>query len=133
MQEIVISSSRKQECIDITAEVKQAVKNSEVKDGICLVYATHATAAVMINENDDPNIGDDFLDALNKLIPAGIWRHDSIDNNGDAHIKAAIVGPSETIPVKDGKLVMGRWQDIFLVDFDGPRSGRRAIVECIGK
>ena len=114
-------------------EVEEIVAKSGVKAGICLVYATHATGAIMINENADPNIGEDFLDALEKLIPQGIWRHDSIDNNGAAHIKAGIIGPSETIPIKDGRLIMGRWQDIFFIDFDGPRSRRRAIVECIGK
>ncbi len=133
MEEIIISSSQKQECIDISHEVEEIVQKSGVEEGICLVYATHATGAIMINENADPNIGEDFLDALEKLVPQGVWRHDSIDNNGAAHIKAGIVGPSETIPIKDGKLVMGRWQDIFFIDFDGPRSRRRAIVECTGK
>ena len=86
-----------------------------------------ATAAVVINENDDPNVCEDVLDALDKLIPAGVWRHDRVDGNAAAHIKSAILGPGETIPVRDGKLVLGTWQAIMLVELDGPRD-RRVIV-----
>lgn len=92
------------------------------------MFVPHATAAVTINENADPNIGEDLQEALGKLIPEGIWRHDRIDDNAAAHIKAAIIGPSETVPVKNGKLVLGTWQSIMLMEFDGPRE-RRVIVQ----
>lgn len=115
------------EVVDITRQVAEIVADSELEVGICNVYVPHATAAVVINENADPNIGNDLLDALTKLIPEGVWRHDRIDNNGAAHIKAAILGPGETIPVRDGRLVLGTWQAIMLVDLDGPRT-RRVIV-----
>jgi secondary thiamine-phosphate synthase enzyme len=88
---------------------------------------THATAAIVINENYDPNVCEDVLDALGKLIPEGVWRHDRVDNNAAAHIKSAILGPGETIPVREGKLVLGTWQAIMLVELDGPRD-RRVVV-----
>ena len=101
-QEIFLSTSKKQELIDITDNVNSIIKKSKIKNGICNIFAAHATAAIIINENYDPNICFDLLDALNKLIPSGIWRHDRIDGNADAHIKSAILGPSETIPIKEG-------------------------------
>jgi secondary thiamine-phosphate synthase enzyme len=121
------------EVIDVTAEVKRAVADSGVRQGICAVYTPHATAAITINENDDPNIGTDFLQALRKMvIEHGGWLHDRVDNNAAAHIKSALVGPSESIPVAEGGLVLGTWQNVFLVEFDGPRAARRVIVTIVG-
>ncbi len=125
--EFHVRSHRKYEILDITTQVADIVRQANMAEGLCSVYVTHATAAVIINENDDPNVCADLLDALDRLIPAGIWRHDRVDNNGAAHIKAAILGPGETIPVRAGKLVLGTWQAIMLVDLDGPRD-RRVIV-----
>lgn len=125
--EFHIRSHRKYEMLDITPQVAKLVRETAVADGICSVYVTHATAAIVINENDDPNVCLDVLDALDKLIPEGVWRHDRVDNNAAAHIKAAILGPGETIPVRDGALVLGTWQAIMLVELDGPRD-RRVIV-----
>jgi secondary thiamine-phosphate synthase enzyme len=122
-----VSTRRKYEVVDITERVARIVAEAELDDAICSVYVPHATAAIVINENDDPNIGDDLLDALGKLVPEGIWRHDRVDDNGAAHIKASILGPGETVPVREGKLLLGRWQAIMLVDFDGPRR-RRVVV-----
>ncbi|MCZ6821709.1 MAG: secondary thiamine-phosphate synthase enzyme YjbQ, partial [Deltaproteobacteria bacterium] len=89
-------------------------------------------AAIAINENDDPNIGVDLLTALDRAIPdhAG-WLHDRIDNNAQAHIKAAILGPSELIPIADGDLLLGTWQGLMLIELDGPRSTRRVAVSLI--
>ena len=83
--------------------------------------------AVIVNENDDPNLCSDILDALDRQIPSGIWRHDRIDDNGAAHIQAAILGPSESVPIAAGRLMLGTWQAIMLVELDGPRE-RRVIV-----
>ena len=91
----------------------------------------HSTAAIIISESYDPNICLDLLDALNGLIPQGKWRHDNIDGNADAHIKASILGPSEMIPIKDGKLQLGRWQSPMVVELDGPRT-RELIVQITG-
>ncbi len=125
--EFHLRSHRKYEMLDITDHVAEIVRQSKMAEGICSVYVTHATAAIVINENDDPNVCVDVLDALDKLIPEGIWRHDRVDNNAAAHIKSALLGPGETIPVRDGKLVLGTWQAIMLVELDGPRD-RRVVV-----
>jgi secondary thiamine-phosphate synthase enzyme len=125
--EFHIRSQRKYQMLDITGQVADIVRQSNLPEAICSVYVTHATAAVVINENDDPNVCEDVLDALAKLIPEGVWRHDRVDNNAAAHIKSAILGPGETVPVRAGKLVLGTWQAIMLVELDGPRD-RRVIV-----
>ncbi|MCD6576170.1 MAG: YjbQ family protein [Nanoarchaeota archaeon] len=127
--EITLPTSKKYELIDITEKVARFVK--DIKDGICLVYTPHATAGIIINENWDESVQDDFINLLNKLIPEGKWKHDKIDGNGAAHLKASIVGPSEMIPVKDGKLQLGRWQNIFFCEFDGPRKERKIIVKVV--
>lgn len=127
-----ISTSKKHELIDITGKISDIIKKSKIKDGVCNVFAAHATAAIIINENYDPNICLDLLDALNKLVPAGIWRHDRIDGNADAHIKSAILGPQETIPIKNNELSLGRWQSVMFVELDGPRNNRKIIVTVLG-
>jgi len=119
MQEIIIiSTSKKQELIDITDEINTIVRKSIVNEGLCIVFAMHATAAIIINENADPNICLDTIDALNKLIKEGIWRHDKLDGNAASHIKSTILGPSETIPIKNNELQLGTWQAISLVELD---------------
>ena len=120
------STDRKEALYDITEDVRSVLKKSEVKNGIVHVYVRHATAAIMIQENWDESVQNDVINLLKKVIPAGIWQHDAQDNNGDAHLKSGLVGPSETIPVVSGDLALGRWQNIFLCEFDGPR--KREIV-----
>lgn len=132
-EDIVLSTSKKQELVDITDKVNNIIKRSKIRNGICSAFTAHATAAIIINENYDPNICLDLLDALNKLIPSGVWRHDRIDGNADAHIKSAILGPSETIPIKNGQLDLGRWQSLMFVELDGPRSNRKIIVTIVGE
>ena len=132
MQEtITISTSKKQELIDITNKVSAIVKKSNVKEGLCIIYVMHATAAIIINENADPDICLDTIDALNDLIPAGKWRHDRLDGNADAHIKSTILGPSETIPINNGELQLGTWQSPMLVELDGPRN-RDIMITIVG-
>lgn len=133
MQEITtISTSKKQELVDITDIVNAIVHKSKVKEGLCNVFAMHATAAIIINENADPNICLDTIDALNSLVEEGVWRHDIIDNNAASHIKSTILGPSETIPIKNGKMQLGTWQAISLFEFDGPRPNRKFVVTILG-
>lgn len=127
--ELRIQTSKRSQAIDITPQVAEAVKKLGVSEGICHVYIAHTTASITINENADPNIGVDLLKALDRLIPEGIWKHDEIDDNGAAHVKASLVGPSETIPVRHGKLLLGTWQAVMLVEFDGPR--RRQLVVSV--
>ena len=128
MAEFTIRTKAVQEMLDITARVAEVVKVAGVRDGICVIYVPHATAAVVINENADPNVCADILDALTGLIPEGKWRHDRIDNNAAAHIKATILGPSAAVPVRNGRLALGTWQSVMLVELDGPRE-RTVIVE----
>ena len=124
-----VSSNQKHQVLDVTDEVARIVKSAAVKDGLCGVYIPHATAAITVNENDDPNIGVDLMRALGKMIPEHDgWLHDRVDDNAASHIKAAIVGPSVTIPIIDGKMALGTWQNVFVCEFDGPRSSRKVIV-----
>ena len=128
MPDLKIHTQKTQEMVDITAQVAEVVRQAGVRTGLCMVYVPHATAAVVINENADPNVCQDILDALGRMVPEGAWRHDRVDNNAAAHIKATILGPSETVPVRDGSLQLGTWQSLMLVEFDGPRE-RTLIVE----
>jgi len=125
---LTISTTKKNELIDITPQIEEIVRKSKIREGICVIYTPHATTAIIINENYDPHVMDDVLDALHKLIPEGKWQHDRIDNNAAAHIKSAIIGPSQTIPIKDSKLMLGQWQAIMFADFDGPRNKRQIII-----
>ena len=128
-----ISTQRKRELVDITERVREEVRRSAIGNGLCALYAQGATAALMIQENDDPNITLDVLDCLEGVAPQGRWRHDRVDDNGSAHIQAGLVGPSEVIPIRDGQLGLSTWQNIFLCDFDGPRNRRTVIVTIQGE
>ncbi len=130
---VEVRSERERELVDITELVRAQVRRSEVRDGTCALYAQGATAALMVQENDDPNITLDVLDCLEGIAPAGRWRHDRVDNNGSAHIQAGIVGPSEVIPIRDGRLALSTWQNVFLCDFDGPRRCRTVLVTIQGE
>jgi secondary thiamine-phosphate synthase enzyme len=131
IKEIHTHTTEKNDVININDYVESFVKGSGIKSGTCLIYVPHATAAIIINENDDPEIQNDFLESLNRIIPSnGKYRHDRIDGNGAAHIKAAILGPSETVPISNGKLMLGQWQSIMLAEFDGPKD-RKIIVQIM--
>lgn len=127
MYTIEIKTHRREELIDITDQVKGCLKRSGVQNGLINVYAQGATAAIMIQENWDDSVQTDVVNLLGKLIPRGVWLHDKQDGNGDSHLKAGLVGPSECIPVIDGQLGLSTWQNIFFCEFDGPRSIRKII------
>ena len=127
-EKISLETKKRNELIDITDKIQEIVAKNKAKEGTCLVFVQHATAAVMLFENADPALCDDFIEHMQKTIPQGIWKHDKIDGNGDAHIKSGIVGCSETIPIKDGKLGLGTWQGITLCEFDGPRKRTITVV-----
>jgi len=127
-----IGTSQRLECVEITGQVREIVRSSGVHRGLCHVMVLHATAAVIVNENDDPNIGVDLQRALRQAIPDHAdWLHDRVDSNAAAHIKASILGPSETVPIENGDLLLGRWQGIMVVELDGPRSRRQIAVTVI--
>lgn len=105
---------------DITAEVKRAVADTGVRNGICVLFVPHTTGAVTINENADPDVVRDFLYEIDKVVPWNDgYRH--YEGNSAAHLKASMIGFSETILIEDGKLVLGTWQGIYFTEFDGPR------------
>ncbi len=129
---ISLETANREELVDITARVAGAVEKSGIAEGLVSVYAHGATAAVMIQENWDASVPEDVVHFLGNLIPRGVWLHDRQDGNGDAHLKAGLVGPSETIPVIEGKIGLSTWQGIFFCEFDGPRSPRRVICTVLG-
>jgi len=134
MQRTIIISTASGNCLyDITEEVKKIVRESGIMEGVVSVYARGSTAAVMIQENWDNSVQTDVVNLLGKLIPHGVWEHDRQDNNGDSHLKAGLVGPSETIPVINGEPGLSTWQNIFLCEFDGPRSRREVVVTVLGE
>lgn len=132
MQDIIQISTHDQNGLyDITSQVKASVRKSGIRNGMVSVYVQGATAAIMIQENWDQSVQSDVISLLRKLIPAGVWEHDAQDDNGDAHLKAGLVGPSETVPILNGELGLSTWQNIFLCEFDGPRSTRRIVVTVV--
>jgi len=133
MHETIHLSTRSREVlVDITGQVEDLVRRSGIRDGLVNIYAQGATAAVMIQENWDESVQTDVVELLRKLVPQGVWRHDAQDGNGDAHLKAGLVGPSESIPLIEGQLGLSRWQNIFFCEWDGPRSDRRVVVSVMG-
>ena len=125
-----LTTREREQLVDITDDVRRAVRESDVQDGLCALYARGATAAIMIQENWDESVPLDVVELLRKLVPRGAWLHDAQDGNGDAHLQAGLVGPSETIPIADGELGLSRWQGIFFCEFDGPRPTREVVTRC---
>jgi secondary thiamine-phosphate synthase enzyme len=116
-----VSSSKKSELIDITRQVKEIVEKKRVRSGLCIIYVPHTTAGVTLNENTDPHVAQDILMGLDKVVPF----HDRYlhsEGNSPAHIKASLIGCSETVLVESGELVLGTWQGIYFCEFDGPRN-----------
>jgi len=116
-----IATRARVEMVDITRTISEAVIHSGVMEGICLVYVPHTTAGVMINENADPDVTADIVRELNQVIPfEDHYRHG--EGNSAAHIKSSLIGPSVTIPIQAGRLLLGTWQAIYFGEFDGPRT-----------
>ena len=131
MHTIKVSSHAREELVEFTDEVQKKLRESGATDGVCFLFVQHTTAGLTINENADPDVPSDMLLALRKLIPQhGMgFRHG--EENSDAHIKTSLVGTSLAVPFKEGKLLLGRWQGIFLCEFDGGREeNMMMIVSC---
>jgi len=127
VKEINVPTKGRTELVDITRQVQRVVAESGVQDGVCHAYVPHTTAGLTINENADPSVREDILMELNKTIPLeDNYKHR--EGNAAAHIKATIVGSSETLLVERGRLVLGTWQGLFFCEFDGPRS-RRVLIK----
>jgi len=126
-----VRSRGREELVEFTDEVKRVLRESGAREGACVLYVGHTTAGVTVNEKADPDVPRDMLHALRTLIPQHGMGFQHGEENSDAHIKASLVGPSVTIPVADGELLLGGWQGIFLCEFDGPRE-REVVMSIIG-
>jgi secondary thiamine-phosphate synthase enzyme len=127
METLRVKTGRRTQFVDVTAAVERVVKEAGVASGVCYVYVPHTTAGVTINEHADPDVASDLEGIFDRLVPhAGPYRHS--EGNTDSHAKAVMVGASQMIFVEDGRLLLGRWQGIFLCEFDGPRE-RKIFVK----
>ncbi len=126
-----ISTDAREALFDITERVKKTVSDSGLENGLVNVYSQGATAAIMIQEGWDNSVQSDVITFLARIIPQGIWEHDKQDGNADAHLKAGLVGPGESIPLINGKLGLSTWQNIFFCEFDGPRNKRSIIITIL--
>jgi secondary thiamine-phosphate synthase enzyme len=129
MDVIEVASQRRRQLVDVTSFVQEAVAASEIEEGLCHVAVPHTTAAVLLNENADPAVGEDILAALAAMLPDIAWRHS--EGNSDAHFLSSLVGYSVTIPITESEMALGRWQAIYLLELDGPRR-RELWITCIG-
>lgn len=141
MEEFNVSTKNRYQLIDITEKVEEIVRESKIKDGLILVFAPHSTAGIVLTENEE-GLKEDWLKVLKKLVsgfdPEGkpsasyeaSFQHNRIDDNADSHILSGLVGQGKTLAVKDRKLILGTWQQIFLAEFDGPRD-RKIIIEIL--
>ncbi|MBF0254425.1 MAG: YjbQ family protein [Candidatus Omnitrophica bacterium] len=129
MKTFSIRSKKTEEFIDITREVREAVRESGVQEGWCVVYTPHTTAAVTVNENADPDVPRDMLHGLGRMVPESGYHHG--EGNSPAHIKSSLVGCDQTVLIRGGEPVLGTWQGIYFCEFDGPRN-RKFIVGLHG-
>jgi secondary thiamine-phosphate synthase enzyme len=126
-RKIYVKTKKAEECIDITSQVGRIVTEAGVQEGLCHVYSRHTTAGIMINEGFDPDVADDLMEYMRQQVPKDKnYRH--AEGNSDAHIKLALSGSNQMIPVEDGSLGLGTWQRIFLCEFDGPRERRVTVM-----
>lgn len=126
IKEFSISSKDHYQLVDITPEVEGIVADSGIKDGLCLVFVPHSTAAIVLTENEE-GLKKDWLAVLKKLVSGFDFLHDRIDNNADSHILSGLLGQGKTLPIEKGRLIRGTWQQIFLVELDGPRERRVSV------
>lgn len=129
-KEFDISTQKRYQLVDVTGSVEEIVGKSGIKGGQVLVFVPHSTAAVLLTENEE-GLKQDFLDVFKKLVSGFDFRHNHIDNNADSHILSGLVGQAKILPVEDGRIIRGTWQQIFLAEFDGPKT-RRMVIDVIG-
>ena len=130
---LVAKSSSRRQLIDLTSEVTRFVESAGVKEGICIVSVPHATAAILATEHET-GLLNDLLDRIETFFPQSArYGHNAIDDNADAHLAAAFIGHSRNFPIINGNLVRGTWQNIFLVELDGPRSRREVVLQALGE
>ena len=127
--EITIKTDQRYQLIDITNQVEEAVAKSKTKDGLCLIFVPHSTAAIILTENES-GLKKDWLKILKKMVEGEKFEHNRIDNNADSHILSGLLGQGKVLPIENGQLIIGTWQQIFLVELDGPRT-RRVTIKVI--
>jgi len=125
-----VKTTKKTSIVNITPLVKEEVKKSGVKSGLCLIYVPHTTCAVFINEGADPDVVRDITYMLEKLIPWDDRNYTHAEGNSAAHIRSSIIGNSRIVPIEGGELMLGTWESIFLAEFDGPRE-RKVIIKTM--
>jgi secondary thiamine-phosphate synthase enzyme len=130
MDMITLDTSKREELVDITRQVRDAVAKSGVRDGVCHLWCEHTTAGLTVNENADPDVKRDILMALSKIV-SDAWPYSHAEGNSPAHLKSSLMGCSLLVPVSGGELVLGTWQGLLFAEFDGPRRGRRVAVAVI--
>jgi secondary thiamine-phosphate synthase enzyme len=131
VNEFSFSTSSEIELVNITAKVAAIVGKTKAKEGAALVFAPHATGAILICE-DEEGLKKDLIAHVKKMFPKGAgYAHDRIDDNAHSHLASSFLGCEQTIPVKDGKLCLGTWQSIFFLETDGPRTNRRVLVRLL--
>ncbi len=129
---LTLKSSGRRQLIDLTSDVELFVRESGVRDGICMVSVPHATAAIIANEHET-GLLDDLLHKIETLFPkSAAYSHNAIDDNADSHLASAFLGHAKTFPIMNHKIIRGTWQNIFFVELDGPRSRRDVVLQAIG-
>lgn len=131
MEKFDVRTRKRSEMVEITDRVREAIGATGVKEGICVVYCPHTTAAITINENADPDVVHDLLLWYDRSVPKEQPGFRHAEGNSDSHIKATMVGPSVTLLIQGGEPVLGRWQGVFFCEFDGPRT-RTVQVQLVG-
>ena len=132
VEEFSVKTSKGIGVVDITHTIESIVSKSGIKNGIVLVHVPHATAAIIANEYE-PRLAEDYVELIRELFKPGYnWKHNTIDNNAHAHLAAALIGNARVFPVLDGSILRGTWQNIILLELDGPRN-RRVVVEVMGE
>lgn len=130
MRTFRLKTGRRTEFVEITSQVRDAVKDEGLKGGACVIYCPHTTAAITVQENADPDVVHDMLLWLNNHVPKDVSGFRHAEGNSDSHIKSSLVGSSATVLVEDGDLVLGTWQGIYFCEFDGPRE-RSVMVQMM--
>lgn len=129
LHQLKITTNARTELLDITSKISRIISESNIKEGICCVFVPHTTAAVVINENADSNVGQDILNKVNEIVP---WedRYLHTEGNSAAHIKSTLIGNSQMIPIENGRLSLGTWQGVYFCEFDGPRQ-RKILIKVM--
>jgi len=126
MREYSIRTHEREQLVEITGHVAEAVADSAVTEGVAVVYCAHTTAGVTVNENADPDVSRDLIETLRRIVPRDAGYHHR-EGNADSHVKASMMGSSVSVPVTGGRLALGTWQGVFFCEFDGPRSRHFAV------